>query len=427
MSTKVTYPSVTAGEDEFNIPFTYLRPEDVEVLVDGVAVSFTLPVTSTAKLATPATGGENVTVQRATDIDNPYATFTEIITTSNLNNQVLQLLYNLQEVDTRIDSLNLGSLDPDYVPPATATDKVLLSQNDGLGGFEWAAVDRTSILDFTIPTSVGLADDTFLVVESNAWVSKTLAEVQALVQGSSALPDAANQSNNFLATNAAGDGYQLLNQTDARTTLGLGTAAVKNEGTDVGNVLTIADDGDFGGTPGNPALPVIAAGGLTGIAITPEVAVFRRVLSATGAENAINNGDDVLKYGAFEGTAPSWVTAYDDGSDGTNEGVEILTAGTYEIDASVTAGRSGVFGGRISIDLTGGTVLTNYGLWSLGGEGGFGENVATMGHKIFVTVAANTQVRVTLESNANLTTGISSAFSVSVGEPTAYLRIKKVA
>jgi len=429
MSTQITYTSVAGSETDFSIPFDYLRPEDLTVLVDGVAVSFSLPTAYVARLAVATSGGENVTVRRSTDIEDAYATFTEIITTGNLNNTILQLLYAAQEANTRIDSLNLSTLDPDYVPPATAADKVLLSANDGLGGFEWTVVDRASILDFTIPSPSGLADNTFIVAETNAYTTKTLAEVQALIGGVSSLPDPANQTNNFLATNASGDGYQLLGQSDARSTLGLGTAAVKNAGESVGNVVTVADNGDYGGTPGDPALPAINVGGLIGVAATPEYASFRRVVRAVEAENNIANGGDIFLYGAFEGSTPSWASAYDAGG-ANNVGVELLEAGTYEIEVYYTARRAGVFGSYANIELSGGTTASRRGLLAAGMYGGFGENAVQGAARLRVTVAANTYIVPTIYLDAGgvrLASNYSGAVNATAGEPCAYMEIKKVA
>lgn len=436
MSTQITYADVAEGQADFVIPFDYLKVEDLIVLVDGVAVSFTVPTQSIARLETETDGGENVTVRRATDIDDPWATFTSVVTTSNLNNQILQLLYAAQELDTRITSLNLDELDPDYVPPATATDKVLLSAPDGSGGFEWTVVDRTSILDFTVPNPSGEPDDSFLVTDTNSYALKSLDDVRNLLTSGGSLPTV-DQANAFVTSNPTGDGYQLSGQAAARSLLGLGTAAVKNAGTSVGNVLVIDDDGNYGGVAGTPALPAINAGGLAGVGIIPEYGVFRRVLDGGGYDSGLDITDvsnandyiaqntDVLLRGAFAGTAPSWATAFDEGSTGVNNGVTIIEEGTYIFTVSACIGTdSGSNRYELELDFAGGLTTSIKGLMHFPTAGGNNSSIyrsGVTGVHTMVAIPSSTDVRVYLRNADGYAAGLTT------GSVAAILHMTKVA
>lgn len=102
----MTQPLVTyvaaAGQRDFDVPFPYIAPQDVEVRVNGSLVPTLEWVTqSRLRLATPPGAGATVEVRRNTPISQALVDFQNgaILTEEDLNLAIRQLLFNQQEIE----------------------------------------------------------------------------------------------------------------------------------------------------------------------------------------------------------------------------------------------------------------------------------------------------------------------------------------
>lgn len=97
----VTYEAA-AGQRDFDVPFPYIAPQDVEVRVNGSLVPTLEWVTqSRLRLATPPGAGATVEVRRNTPISQALVDFQNgaILTEEDLNLAIRQLLFNQQEIE----------------------------------------------------------------------------------------------------------------------------------------------------------------------------------------------------------------------------------------------------------------------------------------------------------------------------------------
>ena len=100
----VTQNSYTANgsTDTFSFTFQYLATTDIKVKLNGVdTTAYTLPTATTVKLNSMPSNGDKIIIYRNTDNDNKKATFYpgSAIKAEDLNNNLDQILYTVQEVD----------------------------------------------------------------------------------------------------------------------------------------------------------------------------------------------------------------------------------------------------------------------------------------------------------------------------------------
>jgi len=105
MATEVTYNG-DGSDTTFDITFPFLKSTDVKVQVGGTTKNnpsdFTISGTVVTFTTAPASGTGNIRIYRNTDKGNAKATFNagSSIKAEDLNNNVLQALYSLQEIGT---------------------------------------------------------------------------------------------------------------------------------------------------------------------------------------------------------------------------------------------------------------------------------------------------------------------------------------
>lgn len=347
MSTPYDLYTASASQTDFTITFPYLRVTDVKVYVNDVLVSWGFNGSTTVRLATPLTGGETVLIRRETATDTPFATFTDVLGPTNLNNQVLQLLYGVEDLRYTISNLNIDGSTSDVVPPAGAAGKMLLSQVDGVG-FSWNAVDPSSIASLLndVPDPSGLADNTFMVADSGSWTSLTLAGLQTLLGDGNTLPDPTDAGSRFVASTAAGDGFELRTAAQVQTALSLGAAAYRGTGVNPSQVILLEDDGSGGGR-----IPTGVDGSLlSGVAPSPESVRASRLASAniTGVADLAT----ITAGLAIEGSAPSWCSIFEAGGAGTGATGLTLSEGEYIIELEVFIRGSGATNAYARLDIS---------------------------------------------------------------------------
>ena len=108
----VSYTSVAGGTVNLNVPFSYLDPDQVELYIDDVLQTkvtdwdFTSP--TNIALVVADSGGEDILIQRKTEIDSAAVTFSNtMLVDTDLNTSHLQNFYLHQEV---IEQLALGDI-----------------------------------------------------------------------------------------------------------------------------------------------------------------------------------------------------------------------------------------------------------------------------------------------------------------------------
>lgn len=309
-NTKVTY--IYSGTDEFPIPFSYLSSTDLTVRVNGVTVTFTITGTSLTPDIVLSTDDE-VVIERITDIDEPRVVFDDpsALLETDLNTQVSQLIYALQEFDTRLDGISTSS-EGGELPGMSDVGQFLVSVSDGLGGYIWQVKTTAQVAAILgigaslVPTPV--AGPKFLLTNASSatYELKTVADVQTLLGvGSNQLPAIANRASHILFTNTAGNAYELVSAVNARARMGLGNAALLNTGTGIGNVVTVVSSGS------GPALPALYGGNLTGVQKTLDVTIWSlfpstaKILAATNSSTASSTNWESLSAGIAETMAPT--------------------------------------------------------------------------------------------------------------------------
>jgi hypothetical protein len=270
------------GETSFTIPFPYINSTDIVVTDDGTTVAATI-IGSVANLGYAAIAGHIIKIARETEVESPRALFTDpsAILASDLNVNVSQSLYRLQELETSIESLGTGTGSGNLPIPA-GTSRFLVSEPDGLGGNRWAQKTTgqvSSILGISgsiIPSPT--AGIKFLVTDASSAVYElaTIAEAKtALGIGASQLPDPNGFANGFITTNTAGTAYELNMASTARSRLGLGSAATLNTGTSVGTIPLLVSGAS------SAALPSVSGENLTGVNKTIDYAMWERKVQTT--------------------------------------------------------------------------------------------------------------------------------------------------
>lgn len=161
----VEYTSVAGGTTNLNVPFPYLDPEQVELYIDDVlqtkvtAWDFTSP--TNIALVTPTSGGEDILIQRKTEIDSAAVTFSNaMLVDTDLNTSHLQNFYLHQEV---VDGLAIGTFPVlgSALTSGAATDGYVLTA-DGSGAVAWeaptAVAGLNDVVDDTTPQLGGDLD-----------------------------------------------------------------------------------------------------------------------------------------------------------------------------------------------------------------------------------------------------------------------------
>ena len=162
----VQYTSVAGGTTNFNVPFSYLDPDQVEVYIDDVlqtkVTEWDFTNATTIALVTPTSGGEDVLIIRKTEIDSAAVTFSNaMLVDTDLNTSHLQNFYLHQEV---IEQLALGELPVlgTAITSGAASDGTVLT-SDGAGGVAWETVAAivgglSDVVDDTTPQLGGNLD-----------------------------------------------------------------------------------------------------------------------------------------------------------------------------------------------------------------------------------------------------------------------------
>jgi hypothetical protein len=355
-------------EDTFIVPFPYIVSTDLLVYVDGVAATFEVTSDTEITLDDVPGNGTEITIRRETDIDDAVVTFTDpgALLADNLNDAINQVRYAVQEAHTRIDTAVLsGDGSGADVPTPSAADRMLVSVVDG-ASFAWASKTVAQVqtllgIGSIVPTPV--AGSKFIVTDASTatYELKTVSEVIELLGISSdELPDPTGLPNQIVVSNSGGTGFTLYTAASLRGLLGLGTAATKNVGTSVGNVVEVISGGSYGA-----ALPALYGGNLTGIARALDYVQWARNAGAAGDEYIASSWADVSSSAGLtkiisETAASAWSRL-------TGSNVLQLDAGTYHIKAIVTwhpynggaAADAGAYGAALRVHLINGTVNTN--------------------------------------------------------------------
>lgn len=352
----------------FTIPFPFLRAGDLSVTVEGVATAFSRPTSSTIQFASaPASGTDNILVERVTDISDPAVDFEDAsaLFASDLDAQTEQILDYLQELTNTVESLNTtqGGGGAITLPTPGAANRFLVSTD----ATTWAAktvAQVQTLLGVDVATTIpaATAGRYFICSKSltNEWEKNTLADTKTILGiGSYQLPTP-TASGMFLTT-VAGPAYSLVTSTVARGSLGLGTAAVLNTGTAVGDI-PILQSGAYTGS-GIGSLPAIGGENLLGVARAPDFEVLYAYGLTRNIASDTTPSHDLSSYGLHTG---SWLTYWDAGG-----GVLYpqLSTGTYKVTVEfrVTGGTGTTFAANLNMDAHGGGAVTpatygNFGL-----------------------------------------------------------------
>lgn len=210
--------SGVAADQTYTIPFNYLDESHVFVTVDDVAADITV-AGSVATIVTPAiAGGEVIRVYRVTPRGDNERLVDFVsgssVTANNLDNSALQLLYIIQEsLDAGTSSGGGGGTALGLNNTETAWDANALRVTNGS-----PAADPSDLVTF-----------------------QQLLDAEILA---GQLPTVSTTDNNSTLTVQAGD-WTTTTPANARTALGLGTAAVANTGVTVGTVPVLAADGEL--------------------------------------------------------------------------------------------------------------------------------------------------------------------------------------
>jgi hypothetical protein len=218
-----SYTEVTsAGEATYTAP-AYISKDHITVLVDSVSKSFTWDSASIVRPDVTPTSGQVVRVQRTTPTNAPLATLTDgaVDSASAYNTIALQMLYSNQEYDelaTGPAGADSDMLKATYDPTSVAGDafdmdnmvegtNLILSaaERSKLSGIEAAA----DVTDTANVTAAGALMDSEVDADLKTLVLPANTTISAF--GASLIDDAA--------------------ASNARTTLGLGSAAVLAETT----------------------------------------------------------------------------------------------------------------------------------------------------------------------------------------------------
>lgn len=141
----------------YSFTFPYLDSTDIKVLIDGVpTTAFTLANATTISFNAAPANGATIRIYRRTDTDNPEATFYQgaAIRSQDLNNNMLQTLYSVQEwQDQTIPLVNpvlLDDIDMDGYQINNLGDPVLAQDAVTKNYLETNFLDNTSdVIDST--------------------------------------------------------------------------------------------------------------------------------------------------------------------------------------------------------------------------------------------------------------------------------------
>tara|TARA_R100000388_G_scaffold22352_1_gene17016 strand:- start:3634 stop:6621 length:2988 start_codon:yes stop_codon:yes gene_type:complete len=119
-TTKTTEELFSGNGSQTNFPFTieYLRTSDIAVRVSGVlqteTTDYSVVGTNIVFVAAPATGSNNIKITRITDIDAARSIYAagSSIRAKDLNTNHDQILFKLQEKDTRIPASTTSNTPP---------------------------------------------------------------------------------------------------------------------------------------------------------------------------------------------------------------------------------------------------------------------------------------------------------------------------
>lgn len=339
-----TYNEYTQGENgnfftAFQITFPFLSPADLKVTVNGVPTAAS--VTNSVAVIDPVPEVNDVIrITRDTDIESARSVFVDpsALLASDLNRNVDQAIYKLQELETTIETLTTSAPGGAGMPTATANNLFLVSGSNGSGGWSWfqkTTGEVTSLLGVganAVPTPVP-GWRFMLTHQTNAtYILSTVAEVKALLGVNATIPAISGLANHFMTSNVGGTGYELSNASTARSKLGLGSAATLNTGTGVGNVPVLVS-----GT-GSAALPAVSGENLTGVNKTLDYAMFERkaqiTLPVSSGANVISSWTNITSSGAALMTAAvSPATSGWASVDSVGQNRLKLNPGTYYIKA----------------------------------------------------------------------------------------------
>jgi hypothetical protein len=400
----VTYTG-DASDDTFEITFPVLSNDHVRVFIDGTEdTTFAVSGTTVTTTTVPDSGDE-VLIKRDTDVSEQYVEFNDssAILASDLNNAFLQTLYKLEEVEERIDGLNLsgtGGSATTSLPEPGAANVFAVSQVDG-AGYEWTtktvAQVQALLGNTPIPTPV---NNRFIVTTTSggpAYELKTAAEMRTLLSvGSNQLPDISARGGYFLRTNSGASAYELITPNDVKSALGLGSAAYLNAGTNVGNLPTLISPAS-GSTA---ALPVLSGENLTNVLRSMDRVVLTRTATAdstlTTSWAAVSGGIAL----ALPGSLPSWATIPSSAEFELGEGTYIIRVEQF------LWGTSSARKSQVRLNYVSGTVATGTPL------------PASVYESIFVTASSGDAQVMSLEAPLSIGSG-GARFSVQAKSVTS--------
>ena len=367
--------TASASQGPYAFPFPYLDENHIDVEVDGTSVGVSVSVSGQQlTFVTPTlAGGETIVVRRDSSPSAALVTFQNGgVAADDLNTSALQALYLSQEI---LDAVAGGA--GDYLPSSVS------------GGLHWEsgglrleglaapqagshATTKTYVdaaiaavaLTAGLPLSGAVWDaqskkisNVLTPASGNDATNKTY--VDAAVLAASGLPPVTGGDNGSILMVVAG-AWDVTIPGDARTGLGLGTAAVRNTGAGVGAVPLIQDVG--GGTAGFAA---IDGRNLTNVpAVGRAEAVLRlqtNTLGSTGSIGATwyNDGSGLTYRLDLAATVAATDTANNGNSDivvdAANNIVTLTKSGTYRVRIHHSVATAGTANFRYAFSKSDGT------------------------------------------------------------------------
>lgn len=297
-----------ADQTDFEPSFPFLRAGDLIVTVNDLSADFTIPSTGLVRLDAATESGDEVVIRRSTDIEEEIVDWQDASAwlSDDMNRSQLQLLFGLQEVEQRIDSLIESINDEDLVlTPPENNSRFLYSEGDAWVEKTVAQVQTilgidepgtSPVPDPQLPANPEVAlwlisqDDGGGTPEYNlisTGTAKSVLGISTLQSQVDALNDVPSPINGRVIYGSGGVWSTLVatnSNTGLAQTLGLGNLVNLNTGTAVGRIPLLVSGGS-----GGVALPAVSGTNLLDVA-SPGFASFRATYSQKLTSASVNAG-----------------------------------------------------------------------------------------------------------------------------------------